>query len=130
MSEMLGSAYGSLAMMTSVLVSPQGYYEFEASHGTVQKHYYKHLKGEKTSSNSMALIFAWTGCLRKRGDLDKTPNVVKFADNLEEAAIETVESGIMTGDLMLVATPNAKNRQVYTEEFIAEVAKRLKKKLE
>jgi len=129
MSDMLGSAYGSLAMMTSVLVSPQGYYEFEASHGTVQKHYYKHLRGEKTSSNSMALIFAWTGCLRKRGELDKTPEVVEFAKKLEEAALETVESGIMTGDLMLVVTPDPKNKQVYTEEFIYEVAKRLKKKL-
>ena len=130
MSDMLGSAYGSLAMMTSVLVSPQGYYEFEASHGTVQKHYYMHLKGEKTSSNSMALIFAWTGCLKKRGELDQTPEVVEFANKLEQAALETVESGIMTGDLMLVATPDPKNRKAYTEEFIAEVAKRLKKKLE
>jgi isocitrate dehydrogenase len=129
MSDMLGSAYGSLAMMTSVLVSPQGYYEFEASHGTVQKHYYKHLQGEKTSSNSMALIFAWTGCLRKRGELDGTPGVVGFADTLEKAAIETVESGVMTGDLMLVATPDPKNRRVYTEEFIDEVAGRLQKRL-
>lgn len=129
MSDMLGSAYGSLAMMTSVLVSPQGFYEFEASHGTVQKHYYKHLKGEKTSSNSMALIFAWTGCLRKRGEIDKTPDVVAFATKLEEAAIETVESGIMTGDLMLVANPDPKNRKVYTEEFIDEIAKKLEKKL-
>ena len=130
MSDMLGSAYGSLAMMTSVLVSPQGYYEFEASHGTVQKHYYKHLKGEKTSSNSVALIFAWTGCLIKRGELDNTPEVVEFARKLEQAALETVESGIMTGDLMLVATPSPKNRQVYTEEFIDEIAKRLQQKLE
>jgi isocitrate dehydrogenase len=130
MSDMLGSSYGSLAMMTSVLVSPQGYYEFEASHGTVQKHYYKYLKGEKTSSNSMALIFAWTGCLRKRGELDKTPEVVEFAEKLEEAALETVEDGVMTGDLMIVATPDPKNRKVYTEEFIAEVAKKLQKKLE
>ena len=129
MSDMLGSAYGSLAMMTSVLVSPQGYYEFEASHGTIQKHYSKYLKGEKTSSNSMALIFAWTGCLRKRGELDNTIEVVEFARKLEEAAVETVEGGIMTGDLMLVATPDPKNRQVNTEEFIAEVAKRLQKKL-
>lgn len=129
MSDMLGSAYGSLAMMTSVLVSPQGYYEFEASHGTVQKHYYKYLKGEKTSSNSMALIFAWTGCLRKRGEIDKTPEVVEFAKKLEDAALETVENGIMTGDLMLVATTNPKNKRVFTEEFIAEVAKRLQKKL-
>ena len=129
MSDMLGSAYGSLAMMTSVLVSPQGYYEFEASHGTVQKHYYKYLKGEKTSSNSMALIFAWTGCLRKRGEIDKTPEVVEFAKKLEEAALQTVEDGIMTGDLILVATPNPNNKRVSTEEFIAEVAKRLQKKI-
>ena len=130
MSDMLGSAYGSLAMMTSVLVSPQGYYEFEASHGTVQKHYYNYLKGEKTSSNPMALIFAWTGCLRKRGELDETPEVVEFAKKLEEAAIETVESGFMTGDLMLVATPGPKNRKAYTEEFIAEVAEKLKEKFD
>jgi isocitrate dehydrogenase len=129
MSDMLGSAYGSLAMMTSVLVSPQGYYEFEASHGTVQKHYYNYLKGEKTSSNSMALIFAWTGCLRKRGELDQTPEVVEFAKKLEESALETVESGIMTGDLMLVATPDPKNKKVSTEDFIAEVAKRLQDRL-
>jgi isocitrate dehydrogenase len=129
MSDMLGSAYGSLAMMTSVLVSPQGFYEFEASHGTVQKHYYKYLKGEKTSSNSMALIFAWTGCLRKRGELDETPEVVEFAKKLEDAALETVERGIMTGDLLLVATQDPKNKQVSTEEFIAEVAKELQKKL-
>ena len=130
MSDMLGSAYGSLAMMTSVLVSPQGFYEFEASHGTVQKHYYKYLKGEKTSSNSMALIFAWTGCLRKRGELDKTPEVVEFAKKLESAALETVESGLLTGDLMLVATPSPNNKQVTTEEFIGEVENRLQKKLE
>ncbi len=130
MSDMLGSAYGSLAMMTSVLVSPQGYYEFEASHGTVQKHYYRHLRGEKTSTNSMALIFAWTGCLRKRGELDNTPEVVQFAKKLEEAAVETVENGVMTGDLMAVATPDNNNRQVCTEDFIAEVAKRLQKKVE
>jgi isocitrate dehydrogenase len=129
MSDMLGSAYGSLAMMTSVLVSPQGYYEFEASHGTVQRHYYKYLKGEKTSTNSMALIFAWTGGLRKRGELDKTPEVVEFAGKLEEAALETVESGVMTGDLLLVAQPNPNNRKVYTEEFIDEVANRLHQKI-
>jgi isocitrate dehydrogenase len=130
MSDLLGSAYGSLAMMTSVLVSPQGYYEFEASHGTVQKHYYKHLKGEKTSTNPTALIFAWTGCLRKRGELDKTPKIVEFSNKLEEATIETIEGGIMTSDLMLVATPNPRNRQVNTEEFITEVAKKLQKKLD
>jgi isocitrate dehydrogenase len=128
MSDMLGSAYGSLAMMTSVLVSPQGYYEFEASHGTVQKHYYRYLKGEKTSTNPMALIFAWTGCLKKRGELDQTSEVVDFAKKLENAALETVESGTLTSDLMPVATPDSKNRQVYTEEFIAEIANRLQKK--
>jgi len=129
MSDMLGSSYGSLAMMTSVLVSPDGFFEYEAAHGTVQKHYYKYLKGEKTSSNPMALIFAWTGCLKKRGDLDKTPDVVTFAQKLEDAAIETIESGIMTGDLMKVATPGPKNKQVYTEEFIEVIAHNLKKKL-
>ena len=102
MSDMIASASGSLAMMTSVLVSPNGWFEYEAAHGTVQKHYYKHLKGEETSSNSMALIFAWTGGLRKRGELDGTPDVIKFADQLEEAALETVEDGIMTGDLLLL----------------------------
>ena len=129
-SDMLGSAYGSLAMMTSVLVSPQGYYEFEASHGTVQKHYYRYLKGEKTLSNPMAIIFAWTGCLRKRGELDQTPEVVAFAEKVEEAALQTVQSGSMTGDLLRVATPAPENKKVNTDEFIAEVANRLKKKLE
>jgi isocitrate dehydrogenase len=129
MSDMLGSAYGSLAMMTSVLVSPEGYFEYEAAHGTVQKHYYKYLKGEKTSSNPMALIFAWTGALKKRGELDKTPEVVAFVHTLEQAALETIQSGIMTGDLLRVATPNSKNRQVYTEEFIDAIAENLKKKL-
>jgi isocitrate dehydrogenase len=129
MSDMLGSAYGSLAMMTSVLVSPNGFYEFEASHGTVQKHYYKYLKGEKTSTNSMALIFAWAGALKKRGKLDKTPDVVDFATNLEQAAIETVENGIMTADLIKVVDPGPKNKQVYTEEFIGAIAEQLKKRM-
>lgn len=129
MSDMLGSAYGSLAMMTSVLVSPQGFFEYEAAHGTVQKHYYKYLKGEKTSSNPMALIFAWTGALKKRGELDHTPELVDFAHKLEEASLETIHSGIMTGDLLKVATPNPKNKQVYTEEFIDAIAEHLKKKL-
>ena len=129
MSDMLGSSYGSLAMMTSVLVSPSGWYEFEASHGTVQKHYYKHLKGEKTSTNSMALIFAWTGCLRKRGEIDGTPDVVEFAKKLEAAALETIESGIMTADLIKIADPSPKNRQVNTDEFIDAVHETLKKKL-
>ena len=129
MSDMLASSYGSLAMMTSVLVSPHGYFEYEAAHGTVQKHYYKHLEGEKTSTNSMALIFAWTGCLKKRGELDGTPDVVSFAEMLEEAARESIEEGIMTGDLMLVAAPHPNNRKVLTEEFIDEVVKRLNVKM-
>ena len=129
MSDMLGTAYGSLAMMTSVLVSPLGLYEFEASHGTVQKHYYKHLKGEKTSTNSMALIFAWSGALKKRGELDKTPDVVDFGTKVEQAAVETVESGVMTADLIKVADPSPNNKQVYTEEFIDAIAERLKNKL-
>ncbi len=129
LSDMLGSAYGSLAMMTSVLVSPQGFFEYEAAHGTVQKHYYKYMKGEKTSSNPMALIFAWTGALKKRGELDHTPEVVDFATKLEQASLETIESGIMTGDLLRVATPSSKNKQVYTEEFIDAIDARLDKKL-
>jgi len=129
MSDMIASANGSLAMMTSVLVSPNGYYEYEAAHGTVQKHYYKHLKGEETSSNSMALIFAWTGALRKRGELDGTPEVMRFADCLEKAALTTVEEGVMTGDLLLVAEPNPTNRKVNTEGFIDAIAERLGKLL-
>jgi len=125
MSDMLASAYGSLAMMTSVLVSPEGYYEFEAAHGTVQRHYYQHQRGEKTSTNPMASIFAWTGALRKRGELDKTPDVVEFADKLERAALGTVEAGVMTGDLLAVAEPDKKSTKVYTEEFIAHIAERL-----
>lgn len=129
MSDMIASANGSLAMMTSVLVSPQGYFEYEAAHGTVQKHYYRHLQGKETSSNSTALIFAWSGGLRKRGELDATPEVVMFADFLEAAALETIESGIMTGDLLLVADPGPNNRKVNTEEFIEVVGTNLEKKL-
>lgn len=129
MSDMIASASGSLAMMTSVLVSPSGWYEYEAAHGTVQKHYYKHLKGEETSSNSMALIFAWTGGLRKRGELDGTPEVTGFADKVERAALETVESGMMTGDLLLLAEKRPTNRKVNTEDFIDAIARNLKKKL-
>ena len=124
-SDMLGSAYGSLAMMTSVLVSPDGFYEYEAAHGTVQKHYYKHLKGEETSTNSMALIFAWTGALNKRGELDGTPEVCEFAKKLEAAAIATVESGTMTGDLIRVADASPANTKVNTADFIDAVAARL-----
>jgi isocitrate dehydrogenase len=104
MSDMISSAFGSLAMMTSVLVSPQGYYEYEAAHGTVQRHYYKHLKGEETSTNSVATIFAWTGALRKRGELDELPELVDFADKLEKACLSTIESGKMTKDLALITT--------------------------
>ena len=104
MSDMISSAFGSLAMMTSVLVSPDGYYEYEAAHGTVQRHYYKHLKGEETSTNSVATIFAWTGALRKRGELDKLPELSAFADKLEKACLSTIESGKMTKDLALITT--------------------------
>ena len=107
MSDMISSAFGSLAMMTSVLVSPQGYYEYEAAHGTVQRHYYKHLKGEETSTNSIATIFAWTGALRKRGELDQIPALCDFADKLEKASLQTIEEGKMTKDLALITTlPN------------------------
>lgn len=124
MSDMLGAAFGSLAMMTSVLVSPHGYFEYESAHGTVQKHYYRYLKGEKTSSNPMAIIFAWTGALRKRGELDNIPDLEAFADQLEAAAIKTIEDGIMTGDLAKLAEPPAR-KIATTEEFIDEVARRL-----
>ena len=104
MSDMISSACGSLAMMTSVLVSPEGYFEYEAAHGTVQRHYYKHLKGEETSTNSVATIFAWTGALRKRGELDNLPELSAFADKLEQACVKTIESGKMTKDLALINT--------------------------
>ena len=102
MSDMVSSAFGSLAMMTSVLVSPHGYYEYEAAHGTVQRHYYKHLKGEETSTNSVATIFAWTGALRKRGELDQIPELSAFADKLEKATLDTIADGKMTKDLALI----------------------------
>ncbi len=128
MSDMVASAFGSLAMMTSVLVSPHGYFEYEAAHGTVQKHYYKHLNGEKTSTNSTAIIFAWSGCLKKRGELDNTPEVVAFAEKLEEATIEAIESGIMTGDMARIAEPKPE-KHASTEEFIDAIASILLKKL-
>lgn len=107
MSDMVSSAFGSLAMMTSVLVSPNGYYEYEAAHGTVQRHYYKHLKGEETSTNSVATIFAWSGALRKRGELDGNRELCEFADKLEQACVATIEAGKMTKDLALITTiPN------------------------
>jgi len=125
MSDMLASAYGSLALMTSVLVSPKGCFMYEAAHGTVQRHYYKHLKGEKTSTNPMAIIFAWTGCLKKRGELDQTPQVVDFADKLETAAIQTIENGTMTGDLVNISAHKDKVRPVHMDEFIDSIKSRL-----
>lgn len=104
MSDMVSSAFGSLAMMTSVLVSPSGVYEYEAAHGTVQRHYYKYLKGEETSTNSVATIFAWTGALRKRGELDQLPELQAFADKLERATLKTIEDGKMTKDLALITS--------------------------
>ena len=124
MSDMLSSAFGSLAMMTSVLVSPDGCYEYEAAHGTVQRHYYKYLKGESTSSNSVATIFAWSGALRKKGELDNLPDLVDFANRLEKATLDTIESGKMTGDLGAISS--LENIQVLnSEEFIHEIAKKL-----
>jgi isocitrate dehydrogenase len=128
MSDMLASAFGSLAMMTSVLVSPNEYFEYEAAHGTVQRHYYKHLAGEKTSTNSMALIFAWTGALKKRGELDNTPELVAFAEKLEKASIDTIESGQMTGDMARIAEPRPPSH-LGTGEFIDAIATRLKQYL-
>ena len=128
MSDMISSAFGSLAMMTSVLVSPQGYYEYEAAHGTVQRHYYKYLKGEETSTNSVATIFAWTGALRKRGELDGNDALVTFADKLEAACLKTIESGKMTKDLALITTlenPTVLN----SEDFIKAIREELEKTL-
>lgn len=129
MSDMIATAYGSLAMMTSVLVSPDGVYEYEAAHGTVQRHYYKYLKGETTSTNSVATLFAWTGALRKRGELDDLPELSTFADKLEKATLQTIEEdGIMTGDLAAMSTlPNAK--KVDTEGFLLAIRDRLEQLL-
>ncbi|MEE1023595.1 MAG: NADP-dependent isocitrate dehydrogenase [Acutalibacteraceae bacterium] len=125
MSDMVATAYGSLAMMTSVLVSPDGIYEYEAAHGTVQRHYYKHLKGEETSTNSVATLFAWTGALNKRGELDNTPELCEFAKKLEAATIKTIEDGVMTGDLYLLSKLENK-KKVNTKEFLEEINIRLK----
>ena len=128
MSDMVATAFGSLSMMTSVLVSPNGYYEYEAAHGTVQRHYYKHLKGEETSTNPIATIFAWTGALRKRGELDNIPELGKFADTLERACIKTIEDGKMTKDLALITTmenPVTLN----TQDFISAIRKTLEELL-
>jgi isocitrate dehydrogenase len=124
MSDMVATAFGSLAMMTSVLLSPEGYYEFEAAHGTVQRHYYQHRKGEETSTNSMATIFAWTGALKKRGELDGLNQLVDFADKLEKASIQTIEEGVITKDLADLSEVKQKT-VVNTEDFLREVNKRL-----
>ena len=126
MSDMVSTAYGSLAMMTSVLVSPDGIYEYEAAHGTVQRHYYKYLKGEETSTNSVATIFAWSGALRKRGELDGTPELCDFADKLEKATIQTIEEGVMTGDLFLISKLENK-KKVDSKTFLDEIKVRLDK---
>ncbi len=125
MSDMVATAFGSLGMMTSVLVSPDGVYEYEAAHGTVTRHYYKHLKGEETSTNSVATLFAWTGALRKRGELDGNKALSDFADKLEKATIKTIEDGVMTGDLYLLSKLENK-KKVNTEEFLLEINNRLK----
>ncbi len=124
MSDLVATAFGSLAMMTSVLVSPQGYYEYEAAHGTVQRHYYQHRKGQETSTNPMATIFAWTGALRKRGDLDQLSGLVRFADLLEQASVRTIESGRMTKDLALI-TELSDVTVLNSREFIGEIRKEL-----
>ena len=125
MSDMVAAAFGSLAMMTSVLVSPDGVMEFEASHGTVTRHYYRYLKGEKTSTNPMATIFAWSGALKRRGELDGLPELVRFGQRLEAASLETLESGVMTRDLLPLAEPGFAARGVDSEEFLNEIAARL-----
>ena len=128
MSDMTATAFGSLAMMTSILVSPAGYYEYEAAHGTVQRHYYKYMNGQKTSTNSVATIFAWSGALRKRGELDGLTDLVRFADLLDEATLETIESGKMTGDLAMI-TSLQNVQKMETEEFILAVGELLGRKL-
>ena len=120
MSDMVSSAFGSLAMMTSVLVSPDGLYEYEAAHGTVQRHYYKYLKGEETSTNPVATIFAWTGALRKRGELDGNEALAAFADKLEKATLQTIEGGSMTKDLALITTLE-NVRVLNNQDFIAAI---------
>ncbi|MCD8214604.1 MAG: NADP-dependent isocitrate dehydrogenase [Clostridiales bacterium] len=128
MSDMVSTAFGSLAMMTSVLVSPDGKYEYEAAHGTVQRHYYKYLKGEETSTNSVATIFAWSGAFRKRGELDGLEGLVKYADALEKATIDTIESGIMTGDLYILSSLPEK-KKVNSREFLEAIAEKLSAEL-
>ncbi len=129
MSDMVSTAFGSLAMMTSVLVSPDGNFEYEAAHGTVTRHYYKYLKGEKTSTNPMATIYAWTGALKKRGELDNLPKLIEFGDKLEKACIDTLMSGVMTKDLVNLTDGSIEVKPVLTSEFIAEIRKNLEKSL-
>lgn len=126
MSDMVATAFGSLAMMTSVLVSPMGHYEYEAAHGTVQRHYYRHLEGKPTSTNAMATIFAWTGALKKRGELDGLKELIEFAEKLEQASKQTIEEGIMTGDLAALSELPEK-KTVNTLEFLQEIRKRLER---
>ena len=125
MSDMVSTAFGSLAMMTSVLVSPDGNYEYEAAHGTVTRHYYRYLKGEETSTNPMATIFAWSGAFRKRGELDETPELCAFADRLEAACFKTLNDGIMTKDLVSLVVPGTEVKAVNTKEFIAAIRERM-----
>lgn len=127
MSDMISTAFGSLAMMTSVLVSPEGVYEYEAAHGTVTQHYYRYLKGEETSTNPMATLFAWTGALKKRGELDQIPKLTEFAENVENIAITTIEEGIMTGDLINMWEGNGQTQKVSSLEFLQIIRKNLDK---
>ena len=125
MSDMVATAYGSLAMMTSVLVSPNGIFEFEAAHGTVTRHYYKYIKGEETSTNPVATIFAWTGALKKRGSLDNNDALAEFANRLEKATLKTIEEGEMTGDLALIFKGDVKVKKLNSLDFLKAIAKRL-----
>lgn len=124
MSDMVSTAFGSLAMMTSVLVSPEGNYEYEAAHGTVTRHYYKYLKGEETSTNPVAIIYAWTGALRKRGELDEIPELIHFADDLEQAVLDVISSGRMTGDLVLLWEGETPAQKLSSREFLEAIAER------
>jgi isocitrate dehydrogenase len=127
MSDMVATAFGSLAMMTSVLVSPEGFFEYEAAHGTVTRHYYQHLEGKETSTNPVATLFAWTGALRKRGEMDSLPDLVAFCDRLDKATLDTIEEGIMTKDLAVLAEGDKK--VVTTKEFLVAIKERLEKTL-
>ncbi len=129
MSDMISTAFSSLAMMTSVLVSPDGKYEYEAAHGTVTRHYYRYLKGEKTSTNPVATIFAWSGALRKRGEIDGLTDLINFAGLLEKAVLDTINGGTATKDLIPLMDENVKPTAVYTDEFISEIKNKLETRL-